>query len=451
MVSRTPEKTSQGVRSPASEVVGTPPRTGMIQRLSSSRLPPIVGGRTAAEAPPIVHEALRGPGASLDAATRKLMEERLGTDFSHVRVHTDDRAAESARAINALAYTVGGSIVFDRGRYAPHHGEGRSLLAHELVHTIQQRKTAPPLSGQRLTIDSLTSPAEDEARMIAASAASASLGDSNAAATGPQVALLRLSPRIQGWFTKKYNPPGQREYWYHKPLFSWNTEKFAYEGTNHEDITRGILAEPPWNKMFASTYRGIVVDASAEPDCCKGTEIARLLSKLVSKRSELEGLRASLGSEKVTAEQPKSPMELVLHGAEPRPAGITETVYRPSPSPVEFLVNEAARVFHSGKQRDTTERALRLLGTSLHMAQDFYAHNAALKQRDEAIECDKRLKGLLPTTGEYTGPSYILEDDPNLEPGRWKAANRVTHEQLDRFYYNGLMKEEDRAFLRKNP
>jgi hypothetical protein len=89
-------------------------------------------------APPIVHEVLRSPGRPLDPATRAFFEPRFGHDFSRVRIHTDARAAESARAVNALAYTVGQDVVFGAGRYAPATPEGNGLLAHELVHTIQQ-------------------------------------------------------------------------------------------------------------------------------------------------------------------------------------------------------------------------------------------------------------------------------------------------------------------------
>ena len=90
------------------------------------------------EVPPIVHEVLRSPGEPLEVATRAFMEPRFGHDFGHVRVHTDARAAQSARAVSALAYTVGSQIVFDRSRYAPETPEGRRLLAHELVHVVQQ-------------------------------------------------------------------------------------------------------------------------------------------------------------------------------------------------------------------------------------------------------------------------------------------------------------------------
>lgn len=98
-----------------------------------------------AAAPPIVHAALRTPGQGLHPATRTSMERRFGYDFSHVRVHTDARAAESAREVNALAYTVGRDIVFGAGQYAPQAPTGKTLLAHELTHVVQQgQATAAP-------------------------------------------------------------------------------------------------------------------------------------------------------------------------------------------------------------------------------------------------------------------------------------------------------------------
>ena len=89
-------------------------------------------------APPIVHEVLRSPGQPLDTSTRAFMEPRFGHDFSRVRVHTDGSAAESARAVNALAYTVGSDVVFGAGQYTPQTRDGQSLIAHELTHVLQQ-------------------------------------------------------------------------------------------------------------------------------------------------------------------------------------------------------------------------------------------------------------------------------------------------------------------------
>ena len=62
-----------------------------------------------------------------------------GVDFSQVRIYTDARAAESANAVNALAYSVGNDIVFGPSQYAPETTDGRYLLAHELAHVVQQR------------------------------------------------------------------------------------------------------------------------------------------------------------------------------------------------------------------------------------------------------------------------------------------------------------------------
>jgi hypothetical protein len=90
------------------------------------------------ESPPIVHEVLNSPGQQLDSATRALMEPRFGHDFGSVRVHTDAKAAESARAVGALAYTVGHNVVFGENKFAPATLAGRKLLGHELAHTIQQ-------------------------------------------------------------------------------------------------------------------------------------------------------------------------------------------------------------------------------------------------------------------------------------------------------------------------
>ena len=93
----------------------------------------------------MVNEVLRSPGQPLDAPTRTAMEIRFGHNFSKVRVHTNPKAAESARSVHAQAYTVGRQMVFGEGRYAPATSEGRCLLAHELVHTIQQQNLAHSL------------------------------------------------------------------------------------------------------------------------------------------------------------------------------------------------------------------------------------------------------------------------------------------------------------------
>jgi hypothetical protein len=89
------------------------------------------------------------------------MEPRFGQDLSQVRVHTGEAAAESVRATNALAYTVGRHVVFGRGSYEPWTERGRRLLAHELAHVIQQGRAADP-SGE-LRVSDQHGPGEIEA------------------------------------------------------------------------------------------------------------------------------------------------------------------------------------------------------------------------------------------------------------------------------------------------
>ncbi len=118
------------------------------------------------QAPPIVHEVLRAGGQPLDDETRASMESRFGYDFSGVRVHTGPKAAESARAVNALAYTVGRDVVFGAGQYAPASGQGQRLLSHELTHVAQQQ-AGPAAPSQALTVGPADDPLEREAQRAA--------------------------------------------------------------------------------------------------------------------------------------------------------------------------------------------------------------------------------------------------------------------------------------------
>lgn len=93
-----------------------------------------------------VHDVVgSGGGSPLDTETRADMETRFGQDFGDVRVHTDGAAHDSAKSVNAQAYTVGSNIVFQRDKYDPGSDSGKHMLAHELTHVVQQR--SGPVEG----------------------------------------------------------------------------------------------------------------------------------------------------------------------------------------------------------------------------------------------------------------------------------------------------------------
>jgi hypothetical protein len=104
---------------------------------------------TPSYAPATAIAALAHGGQSLTAEQRAYFEPRFGQQFSHVRLHADDRAARAAQDVNALAFTVGHDIAFAAGQLAPDTHAGRRLIAHELAHVVQgahgtlQRQPAP--------------------------------------------------------------------------------------------------------------------------------------------------------------------------------------------------------------------------------------------------------------------------------------------------------------------
>lgn len=103
--------------------------------------------RPAPSAPRAAEGVVRdlGSGTALTPALRNYFEPRLGWSFSNVRLHTNARAAQAARALDARAFTLGSHVVFGAGHYAPATRAGRGLLAHELTHVVQQARTSTPV------------------------------------------------------------------------------------------------------------------------------------------------------------------------------------------------------------------------------------------------------------------------------------------------------------------
>jgi hypothetical protein len=136
-VMRMPEPGSETVQRVCSECEHTKHEHGGapgIRRQAARSHSPEIGSDTEHEI-----DRMRGGGQPLAPSMRRFMEPRFGADFSGVRIHAGPDAMRTAHALNARAYTVGRDVMFGAGQYVPDTTEGRKLLAHELVHTVQQR------------------------------------------------------------------------------------------------------------------------------------------------------------------------------------------------------------------------------------------------------------------------------------------------------------------------
>ncbi len=168
--------------------------------------------------PPLVHEVLRSPGQPLDPSARDFFEPRFHHDFSHVRVHTDTQAAESAHSVGALAYTVGQDLVFGVGQYSPGSESGQGLIAHELTHVVQQQGSGYG-SSHDLQLGAPSTPAETEADQTARTilqgsgpAALTTLGNpllQRACSSDPQCAT-GIRGSLRHAVTTAENNPGQK-------------------------------------------------------------------------------------------------------------------------------------------------------------------------------------------------------------------------------------------------
>ena len=139
---------------PSVQLQVEPEAEEMVQRKASSNPTPLNSEQSPSEVTPIIREVLNSPGQPLDPETQTFMESRFGHDFSQVQLHADNRAAQSAQAVNASAYTVGNHIAFGANQYQPHTFAGGRLLAHELTHVMQQNESAPQANMIRRLVQS---------------------------------------------------------------------------------------------------------------------------------------------------------------------------------------------------------------------------------------------------------------------------------------------------------
>ena len=152
-----------------------------------------------------VHDVISSGGRPLEPDVRADMEGRLGHDFSDVRVHDDSAAAASAKAVNAHAYTVGSNVVFQRDMYDPGTPAGKTTLAHELTHVVQQR--SGPVDGTSapggIKVSDPSDRFEQEAASNADRVMSAPAPVQTISSSGPAVQRQEEEEEVQGSFVQR--------------------------------------------------------------------------------------------------------------------------------------------------------------------------------------------------------------------------------------------------------
>lgn len=178
------ERQAQLVHHPTAE-------TGRRRSTHWQKLQRMVGNHALNRQMSSVSRAVRSPGKPLNDGVRVGMEQRFAHDFSNVRVHTDEQASESARTLQARAYTWGQDVVFGEGEYAPQTQDGQHLLAHELAHVVQQ--------GRVTTAPERIAPPGDVRERAAVSAAQTVTGGGTAhvASAGSAMVSLERDTRLE--------------------------------------------------------------------------------------------------------------------------------------------------------------------------------------------------------------------------------------------------------------
>lgn len=226
-----------------------------------------------AEATPTVHEVLRSPGAPLDAGTRAFMEPRFGQDFSRVRVHSGALAEQSARDINARAYTAGHDIVFGAGELSPASCGGRGLLAHELAHVIQQTSRSVPAIQRKAKSDQAPDDKKPTLVKIVAFAGStdaavAYVADGSATTLRPEPLALSRNSLEKGEYTYIHNK---------KLLRAENPKKGGEHTSEHDKGRDDAEVKDPKDKQPPSLYwRTPFVEGTKDPAYAESVKIVIL-------------------------------------------------------------------------------------------------------------------------------------------------------------------------------
>ncbi len=181
-----------------------------------------------------------GSGQVMDQHTNRFMSSKLGVDLSNVRIHSDSKAAQMSESINAKAFTHGNDIYFNRGEYNPQSKDGQQLLAHELVHTVQQESLGFKIQRQF----SFSPPAVNSHELITLISCLTELNDDMERATSR---YLRVACQDGNHLTSasnvKYIPEDRADAFGHCWIACQGTKNCGEQGTAFLGIGREYFRE----------------------------------------------------------------------------------------------------------------------------------------------------------------------------------------------------------------
>jgi hypothetical protein len=215
------------------------------------------------------------PSQPLPEQLRTSFETGFGHDFSKVRIHADEAAAESAAALDARAYTVGHDVVFGATQYAPDTPAGQTLLAHELSHVVQQTSTSAEHATQGHERDqSDAAPYEREADHAAARVMAGHTGVlPSPLAAGPQVQRFGASLVLAGGGPTVGLVPALTD-----TVDSLWTDLHAFVDRGNAELSRVDLNVRDYIERYDGAYESVV----------------RLLSEAKKKEAEREKWKTAL-------------------------------------------------------------------------------------------------------------------------------------------------------------
>lgn len=281
------------------------------------------GDASGKAAPSIVSDVLSSSGGQpMDGSTKRFMESRFGQDFSQVRIHTDSRAAESASAIQARAYTSGRDVVFGAGEYQPGTDSGKRLLAHELVHVGQQdgavsrslvqRDKLPCTSRRYIDVYAVNLPGATrnvDQDIKAANDTFCQCGINFNLIGGESWGTNLMDTLAPHGVLNEYSSPGNptdEEI----ALLSHHPEEGAIHLYYAPSLSAGSEAEAFWHGAFPSMNEGVVVSSAAR-GCAFPHELGHVLLNDGAHHSNKDNLMAPGSANTCASELEQSQCDLI--------------------------------------------------------------------------------------------------------------------------------------------